>query len=210
MTLPSMLSIFVLILLHHFYFCDVLCTLHKMYKLSDASSETDHYNLSSELELPLCDYIDVEQLKGLRPRKSDLSVLQLNIRGLLNKQGRLKDLMIECNTDVALLCETWLKKETEILVSLDNYKTYSNPRISRIGGGVAILLSKTLRSRARPDLHVKTTHLEHIVVEVKTNTENILLVSGYRPPNANYKVFIKEYMTLMRKLKRLNIKLSWG
>ena len=120
MTLPSMLSIFVLILLHHFYFCDVLCTLHKMYKLSDASSETDHYNLSSELELPLCDYIDVEQLKGLRPRKSDLSVLQLNIRGLLNKQGRLKDLMIECNIDVALLCETWLKKETEILVSLDN------------------------------------------------------------------------------------------
>ena len=204
MTLPSMLSIFVLILLHHFYFCDVLCTLHKMYKLSDASSETDHYNLSSELELPLCDYIDVEQLKGLRPRKSDLSVLQLNIRGLLNKQGCLKDLMIECNTDVALLCETWLKKETEILVSLDNYKTYSNPRISRIGGGVAILLSKTLRSRARPDLHVKTTHLEHIVVEVKTNTENILLVSGYRPPNANYKVFIKEYMTLMRKLKKLN------
>ena len=46
-----------------------------------------HYNLSSELDLPACDYVDVEQLEGLRPNKYDLSVLQLNIRGLLNKQG---------------------------------------------------------------------------------------------------------------------------
>ena len=72
--------------------CDVSCTLHKMCKLSDAISETENYNLSSELKLPLCDYVDVEQLEGLRPHKSDLSVLQLNIRGLLNKQGRLKRL----------------------------------------------------------------------------------------------------------------------
>ena len=50
---------------------------------------------------------------------------------------------------------------------------------------------------------MKTIHLEHIVVELKTNKENILLVSGYRPPNANYKVFIKEYMTLLKKLKKL-------
>ena len=153
-----------------------------MYKLSDTISETDHYNLSSELDLPLCDYIDVEQLKGIRPHKSDLSVLQLNIRGLLNKQGHFKNLMTDCATDVALLCETWLKKDTEALVSLDNYKIYSNPRTSRLGGGVAIVLDKTLRSRARPDLHVKTIHLEHIVVELKTNKENILLISGYRPP----------------------------
>ena len=174
-----------------------------MYELSYTSSDTDCYNLSSELELPLCDYIDIEDLEGLKPHKNDLSVLQLNIRGLLNKQGQLRDLMINCETDVALLCETWLKKDTEALVSLDNYKIYSNPRTSRIGGGVAILLSKSLRSRPRTDLHVKAIHLEHIVVELKTNKENILLISGYRPPNANYKIFIKEYMTLLKKLKRL-------
>ena len=94
--------------------------------------------------------------------------------------------MTNCETDVALLCETWLNKGTEALISLDEYKIYSNPRPSRIGGGVAIILNKTLRSRLRPDLHVKTIHLEHIVVELKTHKENILLVSGYRPPNANY------------------------
>ena len=125
----------------------------------------------------------MEQLEGLRPHENELSVLQLNIRGLLNKHGQLRELMTKCETDVALLCETWLNKGTDALVSLDD--------------------NKTLRSRPRPDLHVDTIHLEHIVVELKTNKDNILLVSGYRPPNANYKVFIKEYMTLLKKLKKL-------
>ena len=90
-----------------------------------------HYNLSLELDLPACDYVDVEQLEGLRPNKYDLSVLQLNIRGLLNKQGQLRDIMNNGKTDVALLCETWLNKETEAMVSLDNYKFFSIPRKSR-------------------------------------------------------------------------------
>ena len=50
---------------------------------------------------------------------------------------------------------------------------------------------------------METQHLEHIVLELKTDTKNILLVSGYRPPNANAKVFIKEYTTLLTNLKRL-------
>ena len=160
------------------------------------------YNLSSELDLPACDYVEVEQLEGLRPYKNDLSVLQLNIRGLLNKQGQLRDLVNNGMTDIVLLCETWLNKETEVLVSFDNYKIYSNPRKSRIGG-VAILTDKSLRSRSWPDLHVESIHLEHIVVELKTDKDNILLVSGYRPPNANYKVFIKEYIALHKKLNKL-------
>ena len=162
-----------------------------------------HYNLSSELDLPACDYVDIEQLEGLRPNKYDLSVLQLNIRGLLNKQGRLRDTMNRSKTDVVLLCETWLSKESESLVSIDNYKLFSIPRKSRIRGGVAILTDKSLRSRLRPDLHVESIHLEHVVVELKTDRDNVLLVSGYRPPNANYKVFIQEYTALLKKIKKL-------
>ena len=106
-------------------------------------------------------------------------------------------------TDVVLLCETWLSKESESLVSIDNYKFFSIPRKSRIGGGVAILTDKSLRSRLRPDLHVESIHLEHVVVELKTDRDNILLVLGYRPPNANYKVFIQEYTALLKKIKKL-------
>ena len=194
---------FVLCVLYYLCCFDVNCTSQNMCGTTDIVLGVGHYNLSSELDLPVCDYVDVEQLEGLRPYKNDLSVLQLNIWGLLNKQGRLRDLMNNGMTDVVLLCETWLNKETEALVSFDNYKFYRNPRKSRIGGGVAILLEKSLRSRLRPDLHVESIHLEHIVVELKTDRDNILLVSGYRPPNANYKVFIKEYTALLIKLKKL-------
>ena len=188
-----------------YYLCcfDVKYISQNMCGTTDIVPGVGHYNLSSELNLPACDYVEVEQLEGLRLYKNDLNVLQLNIWGLLNKQGRLRDLMNNGMTDVVLLCETWLNKETEALVSFDNYKFYSNPRKSRIGGGVAILIDKSLWSRPRPDLHVESIHLEHIVVELKTDRDNILLVSGYRPPNANYKVFIKEYIALLKKLNKL-------
>ena len=39
-------------------------------------------------------------------------------------------------------------------------------------------------------------------MELKTDRDNILLVSGYRPPNVNYKVFIQEYTALLKKIKK--------
>ena len=71
------------------YLCcfNVNCTSQNMCGKTNIALDEGYYNLSSELDLPTCDYVDVEQLEGLRPNKYDLSVLQLNIRGLLNKQG---------------------------------------------------------------------------------------------------------------------------
>ena len=72
-----------------YYLCcfAVNCTSQNMCGIANLVEGKGHNNLSSELDLPACDYVDVEQLEGLRPNKYDLSVLQLNIRGLLNKQG---------------------------------------------------------------------------------------------------------------------------
>ena len=40
------------------------------------------------------------------------------------------------------------------------------------------------------------------MVKLKTDTRNILLVSGYRPPNCNVRTFLKEYNNLVLKLKK--------
>ena len=133
---------------------------------------------------------------------TDLNVLQLNIRGLLNKQDRLITLLHEHKVDIALLCETWLNNKTEKLISLPNYKIHNMNRVDKIGGGVCVLSSNKLRSRIRPDLNVETTLLEHCIVELKTDTRNILLMSGYRPPNCNVRTFLKEYSNLIMSLKR--------
>ena len=49
---------------------------------------------------------------------------------------------------------------------------------------------------------METNLLEHCVVELKTDTRNILLVSGYRPPNCNVRTFLREYNSLIMSLKK--------
>ena len=96
-----------------------------------------------------------------------------------------------------------MRKDTEPLVNINSHKFYSNYRTDKIGGGVGILVNKNLRSRLRNELRVETEILEHTIVEMKTDTKNILLVSGYRPPNSNVRKFLKEYKMLIQSLKQL-------
>ena len=75
-------------------------------------------------------------------------------------------------------------------------------RPDKIGGGVCTFLDKTLRTRHRPDLEIESEILEHTVSEIKTDKKNILLVSGYRPPNTNVRKFLKEYKELIQQLNK--------
>ena len=93
-----------------------------------------------------------------------------------------------------------LSSAKESLVKIESHKLINKNRTDRIGGGVSILVNKALRSRARPDLRIHTEILEHVVVELKTDKRNILLVSGYRPPNTNVRKFLREYKELLQTL----------
>ena len=57
-----------------------------------------------------CDYLDYGELTDDRSVMNNLTVLQLNIRGLLNKQDKLKNLLSDfkkdSRVDVAMLVET--------------------------------------------------------------------------------------------------------
>ena len=152
-----------------------------------------------------CDYLNVSDVNSLRHTDKVLLILQLNIRGLLSKQDSLKQLLSEFKAlpDIVLLCETWLKKDTAGKLDMPNYKCYHKHRIERIGGGVSVLIKQTLRSREPSDLVVATNLFEYNVVELKMNTNNILIVSGYRPPNSNTRKFMQEYKTVLAKLKEL-------
>ena len=69
--------------------CCLLCSLQNYSIMEDNSILPDcgeEYNPCTELGMPSCDYLDIDSLHEMRPTKHDLSVMQLNIRGLLNKQ----------------------------------------------------------------------------------------------------------------------------
>ena len=168
----------------------------------DVDLNKSQYDLREELGVFDCNYQDMENLEELKPKKNDLGIIQLNIRGLLNKQDQLKNLVNDTEADVTLLCETWLTQIKESQMNITTHKLISKHRSDRIGGGVGILVHKNLRSRARPDLQMNTEILEHVIVELKTDKRNILLVSGYRPPNTNIKKFLVEYKNLIKHLNK--------
>ena len=158
------------------------------------------YDLRSELGVTDSAYVEVEEINKSIDHRNDLNIIQLNVRGLLNKQDHLNRLIENTRTDVILLCETWLSSAKESLVNIESHKLTNIYRTDRIGGGVSILVNKTLRSRPRPDLRIESDILEHVVVELKTDKKNILLVSGYRPPNTNVRKFLREYKELLHSL----------
>ena len=68
-----------------------------------------------------CSYISHDELHEIDLASDSLSILQLNMRGLINKQSDLNKLLHAGRTnkvDVALLCETWLRKDIAKLVNI--------------------------------------------------------------------------------------------
>ena len=55
-----------------------------------------------------CMYIDTNTSMCSLPNPTILKILQLNIRGMVNKQDDLGSLLHRNHIDIALLCETWL------------------------------------------------------------------------------------------------------
>ena len=159
------------------------------------------FGLSS---LDNCSYLDMEEYTSLPIKANDLTVLQLNISGLINKQAELNKILMDRSTNkvnVALLCETWLRSETTNLINLSTYTYISKERKGKKGGGVGILVDNDLKFKNRPDLEIKSETLEHVVIELKCDKDALLIASCYCAPNTDQKDFLTTYGELLIKLK---------
>ena len=154
-----------------------------------------------------CDYLDYSEIQtDKRLDKNEFTVMQLNIRGVLNEKGALKRLMTDINTthqlDLILLAETWLKKTTEHLVKIPGYSLVCSQRKCKRGGGVGILVTTKLQHRERLDLAPNIPDFESVTIEIKTHNDSIFVCALYRPPNTSEKDFIKNYKRLLKKFNR--------
>ena len=146
-----------------------------------------------------CDYIDYDQLSGpIKKDKTSLSIMQLNVRGLLNKQDTLNRLLCKINEtenlDMVLLVETWLKKSTVKRINIPGYTFMGSHRDGKKkGGGVGILIAQHIHWRERKDLTHHISNYENATIGVKTDKESLLLSTIYRPPNSPEKEFLKNY-----------------
>ena len=122
-----------------------------------------------------------------------LNICFQNVRSLQtvsssrNELWNLKHTVSLGNAEVYSLVETWLdNKVLDAELEIDGYNVFRKDRGSR-GGGVLVYVSKKLQCVRRLDLEsASPTQNEIIINEIRLDKKNsILLVTFYRPPNAD-------------------------
>ena len=160
------------------------------------------YNNVALDEFDNCDYVheitDVD--------RSDLVVLQLNVRGINSKKCQLKDIIDtsihNSHPDLLLLSETWLTTNSPDPI-IPGYTIYRGDRHLKKGGGVAILASCKLRCTQCNDFSSKISESECITIAVTLRIGNTCLVSSmYRPPNSDTSMFLASYNSMLCAMKK--------
>ena len=140
-----------------------------------------------------CDYLDEDEIKEVTINKNDLSIIQLNIHGLVSKQHELLKFIDRCNKrkiDIVILLETWLSPTATKKINVAGYEYVGESRKNKKGGGVGFLISNEIKYKTRPDLKIDYDIFENCSIEIKAAQKNIVIGSIYRLPNTNQKEFV--------------------
>ena len=162
----------------------------------------DKYENVDLAEFDNCDYVD----KVTNVTDNDLTVMQLNIRGIGSKKTQLLDLIDNSidskELDVILLSETWLTPFSPNL-NIPGYTLHRQDRQQKKGGGVAILVSNKLRCTVLDEINSNLPETECLAVSVSLrNGGTCVLCSMYRPPNSNTQTFLASYNSLLSVIKK--------
>ena len=140
--------------------------------LLDRSIVYNNYSIFNEN----CDYLSVEN--KLMIDDTVFAIVQLNIRGLGGKIGKLKTLLNESfknkQPDVLILCETWLSKNS-LQVVLPGYCKYECRRMHKRGGGVCIYIAEQHLSRECPNFYCEKAIFEHCIAKIKLGDRKLLV-----------------------------------
>ena len=83
-----------------------------------------------------------------------------------------------------MLNETWHKESDNNIIFLPNYKFEGIPTNHKKRGGVGFLIRTDILYRTRNDLifDAKTLACEQCYIEIKNNTEKVIIGTMFRPP----------------------------
>ena len=95
-----------------------------------------------------------------------------------------------------------MKEGEERYVDIKGYTYEGINRKHKKGGGVGFLVKDRLIYKTRPELSKNCQHnsYEHIFIELKGSSYNVIIGSLYRPPNTNIDKFLVEYNDTLERI----------
>lgn len=109
---------------------------------------------------------------------NNINVITWNARGIRKKYFEFLNFLNSNKVDIALITETWLTSEVRLPSS--DYKCYRVDRTDLKGGGVAILIRKSIQHSLLPT--IKTQSVENIGISVRLmNSKEIKVYCVYFP-----------------------------
>ena len=153
-----------------------------------------------------CDYFTTVSDDIWSSSISDFISVQLNIRGLINKQAALINLINRIagkeKVDLIMLQETWITQSNSHLVNIPEYCHYYQVLSGNKGGGVSILVSNELSSRDCTNLNINEPYMESISIEIKLPGKSLIASSIYRLPNTDSIKFNKTFHDTCKRISR--------
>ncbi|GBM88937.1 hypothetical protein AVEN_146631-1 [Araneus ventricosus] len=109
---------------------------------------------------------------------NNLQIFSWNAGGIKGKFRELKYFIDEKQPDIVALQETHLNPGVKL--SIPNYTTYRNDRMTHRGGGTALLIKNSINHHPTP---VFTSTFENTSVSIDLPNNNRFTISSiYRPP----------------------------
>ena len=149
-----------------------------------------------------------------RPTKTKLTYM--NVGSVKNKATSIYDYILQSDTDIMAIAETWLYQDPEENTVHINellpkgYKLLNCPRSDgRVGGGVAVVYRNSLKLTKikKNNAHTSSVQFEHLECVVSLNKDkrsNINLAVVYRPqPTPINKLKVKDFWKDWKKFLRL-------
>lgn len=200
-----MYSFLLIVLLFDIYLLNCVMCLQRPIVTTENDIVSTVADFKYDIDLDHCDYLDSDS--KLKLEDTDLSIFQLNIRGLYNKLDKLKSILndsFEKNApDVLLLCETWMNKSSP-KIHLPGYQVFETRRLHKRGGGVCILVKNHIVCRPYKISCLENdenSEIEYCAIESKLGNKTIIYCSMYRAPNTNQNRFLSTYKKFLEELK---------
>lgn len=161
----------------------------------------------------VCDYHIVENFVQKTKLLSlhELSLLHLNVRSLPAHNDELLLYLKSMGYPFKVigLSETWLKPSNCDMYNHDGYSSVHKTRLQQNGGGVSLLIDKSITFVERDDIAcLLDDEAESVFIEIGKDvfkTQKKLIIGEiYRPPNTNIENFCTKMEHVMKKLDAEN------